>query len=139
MVRTELWKMLSSIAALTVSYAAAFWLMASQQRDMSVVTRIGWISSVLCALGVGVYFWATILAPVARSRQWSPRECQFACLLTMIPGVIFLFTSHSVLRSGNLLFYQALFAGFLLVKFVHPTFYKNGPFANKSGNTLFPK
>jgi hypothetical protein len=139
MARTEMWKMLGSVAALAVSYAAAFWLLASELQGMSVIARVGWISSVVCVLGVGVYFWATILAPFAKRRQWSPRECQFFCLLTVIPGVVFLLTSHAALRSGNLLLYQALFSGFLLVKFVHPDFYMNGPFERNPRNTLFPK
>jgi hypothetical protein len=140
MTRTEMGKMLSSIAALVVSYAAAFWLLTLPHHGLAVPARIGYVSSVFSVLGVGVYFWATILAPVARKRQWSPRECQLIPLVTMAPALVFLFLfADGSMQTGNLLFYQPMLTGFLLVKFVHPDFYKSGPFERNPQNTLFPK
>jgi hypothetical protein len=124
----EVGKWTGSVVALVTSYAAAFWLIGLPHRGWSVVDRMGLISSAMCTLGVGVYFWVVILAPLAKNRYWSPKQCQLMSLLTLIPGAIFLVFTSSFLRGVDLLFFQSLFVGFLLVARAHPGFYSKGPF-----------
>src|ERR1700679_131200 len=126
MTRAELSKFLGSVAALVVSYCAAFWLFSLPVHNFSVLSRLGFISAVICVLGVGVFFWATILAPIAKKLQWSDRKCQLFSLITMIPAIIFLLLNHSAFWFGSLLLYQSMFTGFLLTKFLG--FFEKGPF-----------
>jgi len=139
MERNELGKALGFIAALAVSYAAAFWLFTLPVHSFSMLARMGWMSALYCAMGVGVYFWAAILAPVAKNRMWSARNCQMASLIAIIPGAIFLLVNHPSPYFVNTLLYQYMFTGFLLTKLVHPDFYKRGPFERNPPTTLFPK
>jgi hypothetical protein len=139
MSRMELSRTLGSIAAVLVSYAAAFWLLTLSRQGFNTLGRIGWLSAVYCAMGVGVFFWAKILAPVAKKRFWSQRGCQYAALMVMIPGCILFVARPSILHTGNLLILQSLFTGLLLTKFVYPNFYKSGPFDREPAITPFPK
>jgi hypothetical protein len=92
-----------------------------------------------CALGVGVYFWAKILTPVAKQRYWSQRNCQLAGILIVIPGCLLFLSGGSILNVGTLLVNQALFTGLLLSKSVYPNAGKQGPFEKESPATLLPK
>jgi hypothetical protein len=124
----EVGKWTGSVVALVISYAAAFWLIELPHSGWSVVDRLGSISSAMCAVGVGVYFWVVILAPLAKNRYWSAKQCQLMSLLTLIPGAIFLVFTSSFPRGVDLLFFQSLFVGFLLVARVHPDYRSKGPF-----------
>jgi hypothetical protein len=74
------------------------WLMRLPHPGWGLADRMGMISSAMCALGVSVYFWAVILAPLAKNRYWSAKQCQLMSLLTLIPGAIFLVFTSSFLR-----------------------------------------
>src|ERR1700689_2587650 len=93
MSRSELTRNAGAIAALIVSYAAAFWMLTVGPHNLSLPSRLGWICALLCPLGVGVFFWSRILAAVAKRRQWTQRNCQYMALLTMIPGSVLFFAA----------------------------------------------
>ena len=137
--RSELSQALGSIAALIASYAAAFWLITLPHNELNLLRRIGYVSALYCVIGVGVFFWAKILASAAKKRQWSRRDCQYAPLLTIIPGcVLFLaggFT-HGVI---NVLIYEAFFTQWRLSKLAYPNANDNSPFERDNPVTLFPR
>jgi hypothetical protein len=139
MSRSEWTQTLGSIAALVVSYAAAFWLLTLTPHDLSPLNRLGWMAALLCAMGVGVLFWAKILALAARKRNWTVRDCRYIPLLTIIPGCILFLASGVSWNTINPILYQAGFTGVLLRKFVFPNADAMGPFEREVPPTLFPK
>jgi|HubBroStandDraft_4_1064222.scaffolds.fasta_scaffold207684_2 hypothetical protein len=106
---------------------------------LSVLSRLGYVSAVYCALGVGVFFWANILAWAARKRQWSRRDCQYAPLLTIIPGCVLFLAGGFTLSVINLLLYQSLFTRLRLTKLTYPNAHNDSPFEKDNPVTLFPK
>jgi hypothetical protein len=139
MSRSELTRTVGAIAALIVSYAAAFWMLTLRSHNLSLPSRLGWVCALFCVLGVGVFFWTTILAAVARRRQWTQRNCQYMALLTIIPGSVLFFAAGANLRALNPVLYQAVCTGLLVRKFVFPNADENGPFDSETQPTLLPK
>lgn len=139
MPRSELGRMLGSIPAVVVSYAAAFWLLDFPHHDLSPLPRLGWVCALYCAVGVGGFFWSEILAFVARKRQWSPEGSRHASYLILIPGSVLLLAGTSKMWIVNLLLYQSLFVGLRVRKLVHPDADQLGPFERNAPFTLFPK
>jgi len=139
MSRSEWTQIFGSVAALVVSYAAAFWLFTLSPHDLSPVNRLGWVSAVYCTIGVGGFFWAKLLALAAKKRDWTLKDCRYIPLLTMIPGCILFLAGGFNWNTINLLFYQALTTGLLLRKFAFPNADALGPFEREVPPTLFPK
>lgn len=142
MSRSELGASLSSIAAILVSYGAMFWLLTIRARGhLDLGDRLGWVCAIYCATGAGVFFWARILASVAKKRLWSCRNCRLMPLWTMIPGSVLFFAGglHWNANAVNLVLYEAIFTGLLLVKLVYPNADTLGPFEREVPPTLFPK
>jgi hypothetical protein len=130
---------LSSIAAVIASYAAAFWLITLPHHNLNFLSRIGYVSAVYCAIGVGAYFWAQILAFAVKKRQWSWRDCQYAPLLTIVPGCVLFLADGFTLGVINILIYEALFTRLLLSKFAYPNANDDSPFERDNPVTLFPR
>ena len=139
MSRSEWTQTLGSIAALVVSYGAAFWLLTLTPHDLSPLNRLGWMAALFCAMGVGSLFWAKILALAAKKRSWTLRDCQYISMLTMIPGCILFLAGGFASKTINPVLYQALFTGALLRKFAFPNADALGPFEREVPPTLFPK
>jgi hypothetical protein len=137
--RTELSHTLGSIAAIVASYAAAFWLIALPHHDLNFVGRIGYISALYCVIGVGVFSWANILALAAKKRHWSQRDCQFAPLLTIVPGCVLFLAGGFTFAVANLVTYEALFTRLRLSKLAFPNAANDSPFDRDAPVTLFPK
>jgi hypothetical protein len=132
-------ELLGSIVAILTFYAAAFWLIALPHHNLNFLSRIGYVSAVYCALGVGVFFWAKILNWAAKKRHWSRRDCQYAPLLTMIPGCVLFVAGGFTLGVINLLIYEALFTRFRLSKLAYPNTNNDSPFEIDARATLFPR
>jgi hypothetical protein len=130
---------LGSIAAISASYTAAFWLITLPHHNLNFLSRVGYVSAVYCAIGVGVYFWARILAFAAKKRQWSQRDCQYAPLLTIIPGCVLFLAGGFTLGVINILLYEALFTRLRLSKLAYPNANADSPFEQDNPVTLFPK
>src|ERR1700734_1783728 len=120
MSRSELSRTLGSIAALLVSYAATFWLFTMLPRTLTPIGNLGWISAIVCVVGVGVFSWAKILASVANKRHLTERECRYLPLVTIIPGCILFWAGGFNWTTGDLVLYQFIFTGVLLRKFAFP-------------------
>ncbi len=139
MSRSELSRMLGSIAAVFTSYAAAFWLLTLPHRQFNFLSRIGYVSALYCVMGVGIFFWANVLAPIGKKRRWSQRNCQYAPLITIIPGCVLFLAGGFTWAVANLLMYQALFTRFCLAKLLYPNTHNDSPFETDSLITLFPR
>jgi hypothetical protein len=139
MTRSEWTQTLGSIVALVVSYAAAFWLLTITPHDLTPTHRLGWIAALYCTMGVGVFFWARILALAAKKRSWTLRNCRYIPLMTIIPGCVLFLAGGLNFSTFNLLLYQSLFTGALLRKFAFPNADALGPFEREVPPTLFPK
>jgi hypothetical protein len=145
--RSELNQTLYSVAAVLASYAAAFWLITLPHHDLNFpmlwraqfFSRIGYVSAVYCAIGVGVFFWAQILALAAKKRQWSRRDCQYAPLLTIIPGCVLFLAGGFTLGVLNLLICEAFFTRLRLSKLSYPNANDDSPFERDNPVTLFPR
>src|ERR1700693_2569794 len=128
------------IGGLLVSYVGCFGILALPLPTLSPTSRIGLICALLCCVGVNVFFWARILASVAKKRGWSARNCQLAGLLVFIPGLLlFLLSGSSFLSTFKILIQEQFWIGQLCLKFVYPNFTPLGPFERNPPTTLFPK
>jgi hypothetical protein len=127
------------IGGLLVSYGACFGILGLQLPIFPVASRIGLLCALLCSVGANVFFWATILAVVAKKRGWSPRNCRTASLLVMLPGTILFLAGGPVTGTINVLLQEAVWTGFLCIRFVYPNFSSSGPFDPDAPITLFLK
>jgi hypothetical protein len=134
LIRTSGW-----IAGVLVSYVGCFGILALPLHSFSLISRLGLVSALACSAGAGVFFWARILAAVARERGWSQRNCQFAGLLVIIPGTILFSAGGPLMSTVNVLTQQALWTGLLCTKIVYPNFATVGPFERDTPTTMFPK
>ena len=134
LIRTSGW-----IAGLLVSYVATFGMLALPLHTFAPMSRVGLICALVCSVGANVFFWARILASVAKKRGWSQRNCQVATSLVIIPGAILFLAGGSFMSTVNLLIQEALWTGMLCSKFVYPNFLSLGPFERDTPVTIFPK
>ena len=139
MSRSESGQVVASIAGVLASYAAAFWLIASPHHHLSILDRLGYLSAIYCVLGVGVFFWAKILAVVAKVRLWSRRDCQYAPILTIIPGCVLFLAGGDALSVLNFLLFEAMFIRFRLSKLAFPNASDDSPFERENPATMFPQ
>jgi hypothetical protein len=110
------------IAGLLVSYVACFGILGMRMHTFSLMSRIGLICALVCSVGANVFFWARILASVAKKRGWSQRNCQTAALLVVIPGTILFLAGGPITGTMNVLLQDALWTGLLCTRFVYPNF-----------------
>jgi hypothetical protein len=123
---------------LLVSYGASFGILALRLPSFPIPSRLGLLCALICSVGANVFFWARILALVAKKRNWSPRNCQLAGLLVIIPGTI-LFLAGDVTGAMNVMLQEVLWTGMLCTRFVYPNSASSGPFERDTPITLFPK
>ena len=127
------------VGGLLVSYTACFGILGLRLPTFPPISRLGLVCALVCSVGAGVFFWARILAFVARKRGWSMRNCQMAGLLVIIPGTILFLAAGRVGTTLNVLIQEALWTGMLCIKFVYPNFLSLGPFERETPITMFPK
>jgi len=139
MSRSELGGILGSIAAVVVSYAAMLWLLTLRARGLDLAGRIGWACAAVCAMGAGAFFWAKILALVAKKRDWSRRDCRLMPFWTFIPGSVLFFAVGLHWFAVYFVIYEEMFISALLTKWMFPDADTLGPFEREVPPTLFPK
>jgi len=139
MSKAGLLRIAGSIVGLLVSYGASFGILALPFATFSLASRLGLLCALVCSLGANVFFWAKILATAAKKRGWSPRNCQLAGLLVIIPGTILFLARGLNLEIMNVLIQEALWTGILCGKFVYPNSASSGPFEPDAPITLFLK
>jgi hypothetical protein len=122
-----------------ISYVACFGILALRLPSFPMPSRLGLLCALVCSVGVNVFFWARILASVAKKRGWSQRNCQSAGLLVIIPGTILFLAGGPVTGPINVLLQEALWTGMLCTRFVYPNSASSGPFERETPITLFPK
>jgi hypothetical protein len=127
------------IGGLLISYAACFGILGLRLPTFPLAIRIGLVCALICSVGSNVFFWARILASVAKKRGWSLRNCQMAGLLVIIPGTILFLAGGRFISTTNVLTQEALWTGILCTKFVYPNFASFGPFERETPITMFPK
>jgi hypothetical protein len=127
------------VAGLLVSYGACFGMLDLRIHNFPPMRRIGLLCALVCSVGVNVFFWARIMASVAKKRGWSARGCQMAGLLVIIPGTILFLAGDRFTLAMNVLIQEPLWTGMLCAKLVHPNFLSLGPFERERPATLFPK
>jgi len=127
------------IGGLLVSYGACLGILAMGFPTFPIPSRLGLVCALVCSVGANIYFWARILAPVAKKRGWSPRNCQLAGLLVIIPGTILFLARGLDIGIINVLTQEAFWTGFLCARFVYPNFLSLGPYERDTPITIFPK
>lgn len=132
-------RMSRGIAGLIVSYMGCYGILALAHPGPSHMGRLGVVCALVCSVGAGVFFWARILASVAKERGWSPRNCQTAGLLVIFPGLILFLAGGRVSSTANILIQEALWTGMLCTKIAHPNFANVGPFDRDTAAALFPE
>jgi hypothetical protein len=138
MSRSELNRTIVSIVTILISYFAVYWILTSPYHGSDLLSRAGWVSAGLCAMGVSVFFWAKLLVYTATKRHSSQRECVYAGLVTVIPGFLLLVANGIRLPQGSILLNEGVLTGMLLRHFVYPNA-ENAPFENDPPIALFPK
>jgi hypothetical protein len=138
MSKSGLLRLAGWIGGLLVSYGASFGILALRLPSFPIPSRLGLLCALICSVGANVFFWARILALVAKKRNWCPRNCQLAGLLVIIPGTI-LFLAGDVTGAMNVMLQEVLWTGMLCTRFVYPNSASSGPFERDTPITLFPK
>jgi hypothetical protein len=134
LIRTGGW-----IAGILMSYLGCFGVFALPLYSFPLMSRIGLVCALVCSAAAGVFFWARILASVAKKRVWSRRNCQIAGLLVILPGAILFLSGGRFISIANVLTQQALWTGMLCTKLVYPNFASLGPFERETPMTIFSK
>jgi hypothetical protein len=129
---------MGSITAILVSYLAVYWILTSPYHGSNLLSRAGWVSAGLCAMGVSIFFWAKLLLYTAKKRNWSQRECVYAGLVTVIPAFLLLVVNGINSPLGSLLLNEGVLTGMLLRHFAYPGA-DNAPFEKDPPIALFPK
>lgn len=127
------------IAGILCSYSASFWLTTIVPHTLPIPARLGYLAAYYCAAGVGVFLWAKLLAPIARRRQWPMRTCTLTGLITIVPGSVLFLANGFTIRTVNLVTFEALFTGFLLLWSVYPNAATAGPFEGDAPPTILSK
>jgi hypothetical protein len=139
MSKSGLLRLAGWIGGLLVSYGASFGILALRLPSFPIPSRLGLLCALICSVGANVFFWARILALVAKKRNWSPRNCQLAGLLVIIPGTILFLAGGRFTSTTNVLIQDALWTGLLCIRFVYPNFLSLGPYERDTPITMFPK
>ena len=139
MSKSVLMRLAGWIGGLLVSYVACFGILALHLPIFPLTSRLGLVCALVCSVGANIYFWARILAPVAKKRGWSLRDCQLAGLLVIVPGTILFLARGLDLGTINVLIQEALWTGMLCARFVYPNFLSLGPYERDTPITMFPK
>jgi hypothetical protein len=127
------------IGGLLISYVACFGILDLRMRTFPPMSRLGLICALVCSVGANVFFWASILASVARKRGWSARDCQMSAFLVLIPGMLLFLAGDRFMSTMNVLLQEVLWTGMLCTGFVYPNSASSGPFERETPITLFPK
>jgi hypothetical protein len=127
------------IGGLLVSYGASFGILALRLPSFPMPSRLGLICALVCSVGANIFFWARIVATVAKKRGWSAQNCRVASLLVILPGMILFLAGGPITGTINVLLQEALWTGFLSVRFVYPNSASSGPFEPDAPITLFLK
>ena len=138
MSKSELNRMIGSTIAILISYFAVYWILTSPYHGSNLLSRGGWVSAGLCAMGVSVFFWAKLLVYAAKKRNWSQRECVYAGLVTVVPGFLLLVVNGINSTLGSVLLNEGVLTGMLLRHFAYPNA-DNAPFEKDPPIALFPK
>jgi hypothetical protein len=138
MSKSGLLRLAGWIGGLLVSYGASFGILALRLPSFPIPSRLGLLCALICSVGANIFFWARILATVAKRQGWSQRNCQAAGLLLIIPGTI-LFLAGDVTGAMNVMLQEVLWTGMLCTRFVYPNSASSGPFERDTPITLFPK
>jgi hypothetical protein len=136
---SELTRVMGCAVGIVGSYAASIWLTTIVPRALPILARIGYMAAYCCAVAIGVIFWARLLAPIARRREWPMRTCTLMGLITIVPGSALFLANGFTIRTIDLVTFEALFTGFVLVFSVYPNAATIGPFERDAPSTMFPK
>jgi hypothetical protein len=77
------------VGGLIFSVVGLCWLLLPANKPYGFLPRIGLMSAVLSTLGGFIFCWATAFAYYARKFGWSPRTCNLAGLVFLIPAAFF--------------------------------------------------
>ena len=122
-----------------VSSFALFWLVSTFARPHNTLGRVGFLCTVLCAMGALILSWSIAAAYLARIRNWSSRTCMKAGLpLAAIGILLFIFARGPQWNLGALLANSSLLAGYIVRRLVYPELTDEEAVSQKP-LTLFPK
>jgi hypothetical protein len=139
MSKSGLMRLAGWIGGVLVAYGACFGILGLRLPNFPMPSRLGLICALVCSVGANIFFWARILATVAKKRDWSPQNCRVASLLVILPGMILFLAGGPITGTINVLLQEALWTGFLCVRFVYPNSASSGPFEPDAPITLFLK
>jgi hypothetical protein len=101
---------------------ALFWLVSVFARPHNILGRVGFLSTVLCALGAFILSWSISVAYLARIWNWSSQTCMKAGVPLLAVGILlFFFAGDRQFRGvGSLLASSAILAGYIVRRLVYP-------------------
>jgi hypothetical protein len=128
------------IGGLVFSFVGLCWLLSLSYHPPGYLLRFGFISAVLAVMAAFIFSWAVTIAYLARRRSWSPRTCELAGLVFVVPAAYFFLVSDSprVMVICGLLLGPASLTGNLCRHLAFPQL-SDDEFASQSPPRLFPK
>jgi hypothetical protein len=123
-----------------VSSFALFWLVSTFARPHNTLRRIGFLCTVLCALGALVLSWSISAAYLARIRNWSSQTCMKVGSPLAAIGILlfFLGANRGLAGIGPMLACNAILAGYIVRRLVYPELTDEEAVSQKP-LTLFPR
>jgi hypothetical protein len=128
------------VAGLLVGASGMIWILSQHEPD-DMLGRLGMACALFCLSAVFAASWAAIVAHVAHKRDWSPRSCNLAGMLSLLAvGSLGLFLGNTPSRSAPFfLIMLAWFGGYLTRKLAYPELTEEEANAPPPPLSLFPK
>jgi cytochrome bd-type quinol oxidase subunit 2 len=122
-----------------VSSFALFWVVSTFARSHDTLGRIGFLCTLLCALGALVLSWSIATAYLARIRNWSSHTCMKAGLPLAAVGILLFISARGPYWNfGMLLANSSFLAGYIVRRLVYPELTDEEAVSQKP-LTLFPR
>lgn len=112
--------MLGVVSGFLVSGSALAWLSSVNHSYHDLPSRIGFLSALICALGVLIFCYAASAAYLARKFDWSPRTCMKAGFPLLILGLLICVFDSRFWPVAVMICTNNLTAGFLCRRLAYP-------------------
>ena len=132
---------IGTVVALVISWCAAYWLFSLLPVRHDAFFRVGFVCSVLCALGAFSVSWGVCLSYIAEWRKWSPRACHKSGISVLVPLAILcaLIPHERFLIAFDWTGCLLLVSGYVCGRLAHPELTDEEAYAPEPPLTLFPK
>lgn len=124
-----------------VSLSATIWSASSTSQLPSIVSRLGFVCSQVCILGLLTFFWSAICAYWVRKCGWTPWQCFLAGLPFVVAGLLLWFFGNTdrLRLFGNFIAGNWVLVGYVCRRLAFPHLTDKQAAVPPPSLTLFPK